>query len=106
MIKLFNTLSRKKEKFKPIKKGKVGLYSCGPTVYSYAHIGHFRSYVFVDILKKILRYNKFKVKHVMNITDVGHLTSDADTGEDKLEKEARIEKKKYYGILNPMLIKR
>jgi len=98
MIKLYNTMSRKKEIFKPIKKGRVGLYSCGPTVYSYAHIGHFRSYIFVDTLKRILRYNRFKVKHVMNITDVGHLTSDADTGEDKIEKEARIEKKTVWQI--------
>ena len=90
-------MSRKKEIFKPIKKGRVGLYSCGPTVYSYAHIGHFRSYIFVDTLKRILRYNRFKVKHVMNITDVGHLTSDADTGEDKIEKGAKRENIKVAG---------
>lgn len=97
-LKLFNTMGRKKQIFKPIKKGKVGMYSCGPTVYSYAHIGHFRAYVFVDILKRILRYNKYRVKHVMNITDVGHLTSDADIGEDKMERQAKKEKKTVWQI--------
>ncbi|OYT43681.1 MAG: cysteine--tRNA ligase [Candidatus Aenigmarchaeota archaeon ex4484_56] len=97
-LKLYNTLTRKKEIFKPLKDNIVGLYSCGPTVYSYAHIGHFRTYIFVDTLKRVLRYNNYRVKHVMNITDVGHLTSDADTGEDKLEKEARIEKKNVWEI--------
>lgn len=98
MLKLYNTLSRKKEEFKPIYKGKVGLYSCGPTVYSYQHIGNLRTYIFSDILKRILFYNKYKVKHVMNVTDVGHLTSDADTGEDKIEKAAKKEKKKAQDI--------
>jgi len=93
MIKFYNTLSKKKEKFKPIKKNKVGFYSCGPTVYHYAHIGNLRSYVFNDILKRTLEYNDYNVKHVMNITDVGHLVSDADEGEDKLEKAAKKEKK-------------
>lgn len=93
MIKLYNTLTRKKERFKPIKKKNVGLYTCGPTVYWYAHIGNLRTYIFEDILKKTLKYNKYKVKHVMNITDVGHLTSDSDTGEDKMEKGAKREKK-------------
>jgi len=83
-IRLYNTLSRKKQTFKPIKKGKVGLYSCGPTVYNYAHIGNLRAYIFADILKRTLKYNQYKIKHVMNITDVGHLTSDADEGEDKM----------------------
>ncbi len=83
-IKLYNTLSRKKETFKPIKKGIIGLYSCGPTVYNYAHIGNLRAYIFTDILKRTLKYNQYKIKHVMNITDVGHLTSDADEGEDKM----------------------
>jgi cysteinyl-tRNA synthetase len=92
-IKLFNTLSRKKEIFKPIKKGHVGIYSCGPTVYSFAHIGNLRSYIFADILKRTLIYEKYKVKHVMNVTDVGHLTSDADEGEDKIEKASQKERK-------------
>ncbi|MEI6850014.1 MAG: cysteine--tRNA ligase, partial [archaeon] len=88
MLKLFNTLTRKKEEFKPIKKGNVGMYSCGPTVYWYQHIGNMRAYLFADTLKRVLLYNKYKVKHVINITDVGHLTSDADEGEDKMEKAA------------------
>ncbi len=94
MLKLYNTLTRKKEVFKPIKDKKVGLYSCGPTVYSYQHIGNLRSYIFADILKRSLVHNGYTVKHVMNVTDVGHLTSDADTGEDKIEKAAKKEKKK------------
>ncbi len=93
-IKLFNTLIRKKEVFKPIKKDKVGMYSCGPTVYWYQHIGNLRTYIFSDILKRSLKYNGFKVKHIMNVTDVGHLTSDADIGEDKIEVAARKEGKK------------
>jgi len=93
-IKLYNTLTRKKETFKPIKKWKVGMYTCGPTVYWYQHIGNLRSYIFSDILKRVLLYNGYKVKHVINVTDVGHLTSDADTGEDKMEKAARKEGKK------------
>ncbi len=93
-IKLYNTLARKKEIFKPIKKGHVGIYSCGPTVYWYQHIGNLRTYIFSDMLKRILEYNRYKVKHVMNVTDVGHLTSDADVGEDKIEKAAIKEGKK------------
>ncbi len=94
VLKLFNTLTRKLETFRPIKKDEVGMYSCGPTVYWYQHIGNLRTYVFSDILKRILIYNGFEVKHVMNITDVGHLTSDADDGEDKMEKAAKKEGKK------------
>ncbi len=94
MLQLFNTLIGKREIFKPLNDKKVGLYSCGPTVYSYQHIGNLRSYVFVDVLKKVLQYDDYKVKHVMNVTDVGHLTSDADTGEDKIEKAAKKAKKK------------
>jgi len=94
MLKLYNTLTRKKEDFKPISGRKVGMYVCGPTVYSYQHIGNMRTYVFEDLLRKILKYNGYKVKQVMNITDVGHLTSDADTGEDKIERAAKKEKKK------------
>jgi cysteinyl-tRNA synthetase len=85
-IYLYNTLSRRIEEFKSLKKNKVGLYTCGPTVYNYAHIGNLRTYIFEDILKRVLEYNGYKVKHIMNITDVGHLTDDADAGEDKMEK--------------------
>jgi cysteinyl-tRNA synthetase len=89
MIKLYNTLTRQVEEFKPLKEGKVGMYTCGPTVYDYTHIGHSRKYIGDDILKKTLLANGFEVKHVMNVTDVGHLTSDADDGDDKLEKGAK-----------------
>ncbi|HUT96038.1 MAG TPA: cysteine--tRNA ligase [Candidatus Paceibacterota bacterium] len=100
VIRLFNTLTRKKEIFKPIKKGRIRIYTCGPTVYSYQHIGNLRSYIFSDILKRVFFYNKYKVKQVMNITDVGHLTSDADEGEDKIEKAAKCENKKAEDIAN------
>lgn len=89
MPKLYNTLSRKIEDFEPLNPPKVGMYSCGPTVYDYTHIGHLRKYVGDDILRRILEANGYEVKHVMNITDVGHLVSDEDTGEDKMEKGAR-----------------
>ena len=98
MIYLYNTLTKKKQIFKSIKDKKVGLYTCGPTVYSYAHIGNLRTYIFEDILKRVLLYQQYKVKHVMNITDVGHLTSDADTGEDKIEKAAKKSKKSAFEI--------
>lgn len=98
-LKLYNTLTRKKEVFKPI-NNTVGIYSCGPTVYWYQHIGNLRTYIFSDILKKTLIYNGFKVKHVMNITDVGHLTSDADSGEDKIEKAAKKEGRTAEDIAN------
>lgn len=88
MLRIYNTLSRKIEEFKSIEPNRVGMYACGPTVYDYQHIGHMRRYVGDDILVRVLKYNGFEVKHVMNITDVGHLTSDADTGEDKMEKGA------------------
>lgn len=97
-LKLTNTLSRKKEEFIPLKKNKVGLYACGPTVYNYAHVGNLRSYIFEDVLKRTLLLNGYKVKHVMNITDVGHLTSDADEGEDKVEQEAKKEGKTAHEI--------
>jgi cysteinyl-tRNA synthetase len=90
-IKLFNTMGREKQVFKPIIPGEVKLYACGPTVYDHAHIGHFRAYTFVDTLVRMLKYNGLKVTHVMNITDVGHLTDDADQGEDKIEKAAKKE---------------
>ena len=93
MVKLFNTLTRKKEIFRPLENKKVGLYTCGPTVYWFAHIGNLRTYIFEDILKRVLIYNGYKVKHVMNITDVGHLVSDQDVGEDKILVAAKREKK-------------
>jgi len=94
MLKLYNTLTRKKEAFKPLNPLNVGMYSCGPTVYWYQHIGNLRTYVFSDLLKRILTYNSFKVKHVMNVTDVGHLTSNEDAGEDKMEAAAKKEHRK------------
>ncbi len=97
-LKLYNTLTREKQEFISIKNGFVGLYTCGPTVYNYAHIGNLRTYIFEDILKRVLMYNSYKIKHVMNITDVGHLTGDRDMGEDKLEKSANLEKKSAWDI--------
>jgi cysteinyl-tRNA synthetase len=97
-LSLYNTLSRKKERFEPLHPPKVGLYTCGPTVYNYAHIGNLRSYIFADTLRRVLKYNGYKVTQVMNITDVGHLTSDADEGEDKMEKGARREGKSVWEI--------
>jgi len=88
-IFLQNNLTQKKEVFSPIKKGTVGMYNCGPTVYSRGHIGNLRSYVFADLLRRMFEFNGLEVNQVVNITDVGHLTSDADTGEDKLEKAAK-----------------
>lgn len=99
-LKLYNTLSKSKETFKPLDKNVVKVYTCGPTVYSYAHIGNFRSYIFMDNLRRILEYNGYNLNHVMNITDVGHLESDADEGEDKMEKAARKENKNPYEIAN------
>ena len=88
-LKVFNTLGRKLQIFVPIDSNLVGMYTCGPTVYGRAHIGNMRAYVFADVVKRVLLYYGYNVKHVMNITDVGHLTSDADEGEDKLAKAAR-----------------
>jgi len=90
-LHLYNSLVRRKEEFKPVQAGEVGLYTCGPTVYNFAHIGNLRTYIFEDILKRVLLYNGYRVKHVMNITDVGHLTGDRDMGEDKMEKGAQRE---------------
>ncbi len=90
---LYNTLTGKKDLFEPLEPGKVALYTCGPTVYNYAHIGNLRTYVFEDILKRTLVHFGFDVKHVMNVTDVGHLVSDADEGEDKMAVGARREGK-------------
>ncbi|HBC97507.1 MAG TPA: cysteine--tRNA ligase [Clostridium sp.] len=95
---IYNTMSRKKEKFIPICRGKVGIYTCGPTVYNYAHIGNLRTYIFEDLLKKSLEYDSYRVKHVMNVTDVGHLQSDADTGEDKMQIGAERENKTVWEI--------
>lgn len=97
-VRLYNTLSRAKETFQSIRPNEVGLYTCGPTVYNYAHIGNLRTYLFEDILKRTLTYSGYAVKHVMNITDVGHLTGDRDMGEDKLEKGARREGKSAWDI--------
>ena len=93
VLKLYNSLTRKKEGFKPLKKGKVGIYVCGPTVYGHAHLGHAKSYVSFDVLVRYLRYLGHSVSYVQNITDVGHLTDDADEGEDKLIVAAKKEKK-------------
>lgn len=97
-LTIYNTLTRKKEKFVPFIGRKAGMYACGPTVYNYAHIGNLRSYIFEDLLKRTLFFNRFKVKHVMNITDVGHLTSDADLGEDKMLLAALRENKSIQAI--------
>ncbi len=97
MLKLYNTLSKKKEEFKPLQEV-VSLYACGPTVYDYAHIGNLRAYTAEDILKRVLYYNNYQVKHVMCITDVGHLTSDEDTGDDKVQKKAREKKMTAYDV--------
>lgn len=101
-FKIYNTLGHKIEDFIPYNKDKVTMYTCGPTVYHYAHIGNLRSYICEDVLEKALNYCGYNVKRVMNITDVGHLSSDADTGEDKMLKGAKREHKtvleiaKYY----------
>lgn len=92
-MKVYNTLTRTKEEFKPINDKEVKVYSCGPTVYKDAHIGNLRAYVFMDLLRRVLEFNEYSLKHVMNITDVGHLVSDEDEGEDKMAKSAREEKK-------------
>ncbi|MCK9352270.1 MAG: cysteine--tRNA ligase [Candidatus Paceibacterota bacterium] len=93
VIKFYNTLTREKDEFKPLHEGAVGMYNCGPTVYHYAHIGNLRAYVFADILRKTLEYNGLLVTQIVNITDVGHLVSDEDEGEDKMEKGAAREGK-------------
>jgi cysteinyl-tRNA synthetase len=89
-LSLYDNFTRTLRPFEPLHPGgEVGLYTCGPTVYDYQHIGNFRTFLFEDVLKRVLEWNGYRVRHVMNITDVGHLTSDADTGEDKMEKGAR-----------------
>jgi len=92
-IYLYNTLSSSKELFEPISEKSVKIYSCGPTVYTHPHIGNMRAYVFADVLHNTLKYAGYKVKHVINLTDVGHLTDDGDEGEDKIEKQAKKEEK-------------
>jgi cysteinyl-tRNA synthetase len=97
MLKLYNTLTKKKEEFKPLHRGKVSIYTCGPTVYDFIHIGNIRAYLTADILRRYLEYSGYEVRHIKNITDVGHLTDDdiaqGDTGEDKILKKALAEKK-------------
>ena len=92
-MKLYNTLTKQKEEFKPLEGNEVRIYSCGPTVYGYAHIGNMRTNIFNDIVRKVLKYNGFQVKQVINITDVGHLTDDRDDGEEKMIKTAKAENK-------------
>jgi cysteinyl-tRNA synthetase len=98
MLKLYNTLTRKKEDFAPLDGKTVRMYSCGPTVYNYAHIGNLRTYIFMDIIRRVLRFDGFRIKGVMNITDVGHLTFDSDSGEDKMALAAKAEQKSPYEI--------
>ncbi len=97
-MKLFNTFTQTKEEFKPISPPAVGIYSCGPTVYDFAHIGNLRAYIFADILKRALLTNGYRPKHIVNITDVGHLTGDRDMGEDKLAKAAKAQRKTAWEI--------
>ena len=97
-IFFYNTLTRKKDKFEPLDPSEIRIYSCGPTVYYYAHIGNLRANLFMDTLRRVLKYNGYKLKHVMNITDVGHLVSDADEGEDKMLKAAKREHKDPFEI--------
>lgn len=97
-MKLYNTKSRQIEEFKPLREGFVTMYACGPTVYDRTHIGHMRKYIGDDILRRTLSYLGYEVKHVMNITDVGHLTNDSDDGDDKFEKKAESEGKNVWQI--------
>ena len=92
-MKLYNTLTRKKEEFVPYEGNRVQMYTCGPTVYHFAHIGNLRTYIMEDALEKFLRFSGYDVTRAMNITDVGHLSSDADTGEDKMLAGAKREHK-------------
>ena len=97
-LKLYNTLTHRKDEFEPMNESEVKIYTCGPTVYNYAHIGNLRAYIFMDTLRRTLKYNGYGLKHVMNITDVGHLESDADEGEDKMLKASKRENKNPYEI--------
>jgi len=94
----YNTLTREKDLFKPIQNGKVGMYTCGPTVYNYPHLGNMRTYIFEDLLKRVLQYNGYRVNHVMNITDIGHLADNNNNNEDKIEMEAKKEGKTAWQI--------
>jgi len=98
MLKLYNTLTKTKEEFKPINPGKVGMYVCGPTVYDHCHIGHGRGYINMDVIRRYLEYLGYEVRFIMNYTDVGHLVDDRETGEDKIQKKAKTEK------IDPMAI--
>src|SRR5512136_2464441 len=91
-LQVYNTLTRKKEEFKPIHHDRVGMYVCGPTVYGHSHLGHAKSYVSFDGILRYLRYSGYRVLYIQNITDVGHLTDDADMGEDKVEKQSRLDR--------------
>src|ERR1700761_6105487 len=95
---LYNSLSRSLERFVPIDPDHVRIYSCGPTVYNYAHIGNLRAYVFTDTLSRVLAWKGYPLTHVINITDVGHLTSDADAGDDKMEAAARAQATNIWNI--------
>src|SRR5580658_4148950 len=97
-MRLHNTLTRRKETFEPADGHTVKMYCCGPTVYNYAHIGNLRTYIFEDLLHRVLRYRGWNVRHVMNITDVGHMTSDGDSGEDKMVKAAERENRSPWEI--------
>ena len=97
---LYNSLSKSKEKFIPKTKGEVNIYSCGPTVYNTPHIGNLRNFIFVDFMKSIFKLNKLKINHILNITDVGHLSSDSDEGEDKLKLASKKEKLSVWDIAN------
>jgi cysteinyl-tRNA synthetase len=97
-LHLYNTASLRKDLFVPVHPGEVRMYCCGPTVYHYAHIGNLRTYVFEDVLRRTLQSHGYTVRHVMNITDVGHLVSDEDSGEDKMEKGAARECKSVWDI--------
>ncbi len=97
-LRLFNSLTRSLETFAPIHAGEARVYSCGPTVYNYQHVGNMRAYIFADTLGRALSFKGYKLTHVVNITDVGHLTSDADAGDDKLEKAASAQGKSAWDI--------
>ena len=97
-IKLFNTTTRGKQEFVPLEPGKARMYCCGPTVYNFAHIGNLRTYIFEDVLRRVLAFNGYQVEHVMNITDVGHMTTDADAGEDKMQVAAQRENRSPFDI--------
>ena len=99
-LQFYNTLTKRKDLFKPINPEEIRIYSCGPTVYKDATIGNMRTNIFQDVLRRVLVYNGYKLKHVMNITDVGHLVSDGDNGEDKMQKASEREHKSPYEIAN------